>query len=574
MDGPDASAALPAAANRPERLSLLREQFRIENQRLAVCIAICAALLLAFVTIDASTRKAEDYLGQRAWIQDRARNGEIVDKKSSDLMAELRKSVPIKVGDFEFPVPTSLAALVWLVISTGMLAYAYRSRRAAWIAVARITRHPEGYRFGSLGATSPLLAPTPASVLGVSASRLRRIAGRGGGGPAERLTIILLLVFWTWLEVRLAYGAWIFGALEFPGNPLAEVLKSQTLATPEWRRLLRSAVYGASGIAFAVQAFIPAIAAAVLVSSMAIKLLWARQAFWSGKDGVEIADRRLVALGLVAALGTWAFRGATSEGLRRNLKQLAGKRLKTAPRFMSVSRWKSRTAARTVLCTLDAPDGFVRFGRQLGYVSAGKIWVRDPPPWLRSAGKEPVRSGPPIIARTLRVRWRQVARPFSSSRSHARAPNWLWEVAALAEIARNQPDAAISILRAAIDHEGFWTADRVNMRVLDLLAGLAFHYGDRRLLDGLATRAANFTGRSAASRNRLKRRADSWMRANGKWQTKWRPAASVSWGHPLEKSLESVEKRLGNRGTPAPNRGAKALIVLIPPSGQVAGPPS
>lgn len=149
--------------------------------------------------------------------------------------------------------------------------------------------------------------------------------------------------------------------------------------------------------------------------------------------------------------------------------------------------------------------------------------------------------------------WRWISQTHASDAEWLAGQNikpvrtWQWEAAALDRIEAGQMEAACDLLfagikldlRAITETELKIPKKRPNLRLYDLLAGLAVRYQKELYLEELCTLIDGLRGGQKELVDRrlssLEKRISKWRNPNGSWRKRWaNPEKPVWWHHPMQ----------------------------------------
>jgi hypothetical protein len=276
-----------------------------------------------------------------------------------------------------------------------------------------------------------------------------------------------------------------------------------------------------------------------------------------------LRDRRIVLTTGAAAVLALAGRALSSQPLTRNALLFVSNRF--APRFLSDRQREERASSRLHEIRIGLPDGFymvpdrhppprvaggseiisVKVGSGIPfYVSNGTCRLRSPPKSLLNGQGLFVPALPPAEDAALPKKSPWLA-----------VPGWSWEIAALDCVAKRDIDGAIRWLRLgsriACDF-GPRAGAQLNVRLMDLLAGLALRYDRPADLQWV-------TGKLAAQKGPTFGRVLRWQAKEAAWVARW-TANDVSWSHPIA-TVDAPGKVLAD-GKLGPMRRHQAKVSL------------
>lgn len=461
-----------------------------------------------------------------------------VDAQKKDVKKLKSESVNLTVAGTQMPSRLSYAPTLFVAALFTWLTmfHTLKSKAQTHLAAAIAAYQHKVIPFGVAEENSIWLAPLPREVClripcegGIEAvSRAQTLTFLGWAAEEERGYRRLTRMVW------LAVSLWLLRVVLIS----AEVNSTAAVALE---------------ITDPFNAYVNSIGTAVFAASCVYLLLRLSGVVAPVNSWTAPAGRREAIAALAGAIALFAFirtKPVLHEEARRALS--GGRISGLNPRFVSKSASNASRVARGVWSKHGRPgDVFVTYPKDNSY--------EDGPLKFYGVGNEgrlrfyPVR--PKVLRRVAPKLFEAITRGALAAKAHdrfraARRTSFL-EAAALALVERGRAEDACLILLGACRIS--LLAQQPNVRLFDLLAGLAVRYRGRRFQEEVE----KLVRERAGAHPSLARRIDQWKGQN--WLEHWQSPKVIHWGHPAERI--TVERQRGRNSV----RTLKARPVPLPP---------
>lgn len=478
-----------------------------------------------------------------------------------------RESVDLSIAGTRLPSRPAWAPVLWLMTALCWLMYFSARQVGAHRNLAALVACSSGRRlaFGTADDGSMWISPLPAKVtlplrtreVVVGLDQIRHVLGwdkaserRYRAATAIFAAIFVLVLLRLWF---ISYSFWDYALVARWPSPSIVGIMSRSI----WEHPLsdEEADFVWSAVAFVIST---AIAAVCLIYAFNIPLRREAEVV----EGAPFTARRTFVLGMAAALvaGTWRLKDAASTERLPHARRTAD-----APARAAGETGKKGTSGRFIAVRKRLARA-ARLMNGVEYSEANTLLVVTPP----AATKHPRKrtrllyapnnkfirffGGPPPIRPFARVDLMAIESRIGKVADGQAAPSRLssaktlaFEMAAIDLYAAGKKNEAVDLLWAAA-RLTLSDPGRVNLRLLDLLAGLLVRTS-RRPIEDLIEVAEKAALKSARLRKFLLERKPRWGDQNSRWRARWSDTKAVKWHYCCE-----VELPPSARDVPLPKR--------------------